>query len=133
MSKDRLEDIDNWLKSNYKSQNDYLLKLKKKERKWREKYTEELSEYVFIPTKEDLLEHVKKGGYIRYINLKGELRWGGILVSTFQGKKSLKMILQNKTYKRWIISWNKNYIFYRPHRTSSDKLRELFIEIAGIK
>ena len=132
MLKKRLKDIDKWLESNYKSENEYLLKLKKKEEKWRTKYTEELKEYIFIPTQDDLKKYVKKGGYIRYVNLKGELKWGGIFVNLVQGKRTIKINLQNKTYKRWLISWNKNYIFYRPHRTSNDKLRELFVSIAGI-
>lgn len=132
MLKKRLKDIDKWLESNYKSENEYLLKLKKKEEKWRTKYTEELKEYIFIPTQDDFKKYVKKGGYIRYVNLKGELKWGGIFVNLVQGKRTIKINLQNKTYKRWLISWNKNYIFYRPHRTSNDKLRELFVSIAGI-
>ena len=132
MLKKRLKDIDKWLESNYKSENEYLLKLKKKEEKWRTKYTEELKEYIFIPTQDDLKKYVKKGGYIRYVNLKGELKWGGFFVNLVQGKRTIKINLQNKTYKRWLISWNKNYIFYRPHRTSNDKLRELFVSIAGI-
>ena len=132
MLKKRLKDLDKWLESNYKSENEYLLKLKKKEEKWRSKYTEELKEYIFIPTQDDLKKYVKKGGYIRYVNLKGELKWGGIFVNLVQGKRTIKLNLQNKTYKRWLISWNKNYIFYRPHRTSNDKLRELFVSIAGI-
>ena len=132
MLKKRLKDIDKWLESNYKSENEHLIKLKKKEEKWRSKYTEELKEYIFIPTQDDLKKYVKKGGYIRYVNLKGELKWGGIFVNLVQGKRTIKINLQNKTYKRWLISWNKNYIFYRPHRTSNDKLRELFVSIAGI-
>jgi len=132
MLKKRLKDIDKWLESNYKSENEHLMKLKKKEEKWRSKYTEELKEYIFIPTQDDLKKYVKKGGYIRYVNLKGELKWGGIFVNLVQGKRTIKINLQNKTYKRWLISWNKNYIFYRPHRTSNDKLRELFVSIAGI-
>ena len=132
MLKDRLKDIDQWVNSNYISENKHLLKLKKKEEKWRKKYTEELENYVFIPTKKDLEKYVKIGGYIRYINLNNELKWGGILLRVYQDKNNWKLFLKNTSNKKWNITWDNNYIFYREHRTSSDKLKELFLSIAGI-
>ena len=29
--------------------------------------------------------------------------------------------------KRFIVSFNKNYIFYKNHQTSADKMRKIFI------
>ena len=37
------------------------------------------------------------------------------------------MILCNSEYNRFIISFQKNYIFYKCHQTSSDKTRKIFL------
>ena len=127
MLKKRLKDLDKWLESNYKSENEYLLKLKKKEEKWRSKYTEELKEYIFIPTQDDLKKYVKKGGYIRYVNLKGELKWGGILLKKYKFNNINMMHICNSSSKTFNVSFEKNYIFYKKHTTQADKTRKLFL------
>ena len=97
------------------------------------KYEEELSEYIHIDYN-DLLSKVQIGGYIRYINLDGELRWGGILIKIEDiESRDTKLLLMNTSRKFWEIKFSKNYVFYKKHTTYNDKLRELFISYAGIK
>ena len=97
------------------------------------KYEEELSEYIYIDYN-DLLSKVQIGGYIRYINLNGELRWGGILIKIEDiESRDTKLLLMNTSRKFWEIKFSKNYVFYKKHTTYNDKLRELFISYAGIK
>ena len=97
------------------------------------KYEEELSEYIYIDYN-DLLSKVQIGGYIRYINLDGELRWGGILIKIEDiESRDTKLLLMNTSRKFWEIKFSKNYVFYKKHTTYNDKLRELFISYAGIK
>ena len=98
-----------------------------------QKYQDELKEYIHVDYN-DLLSKVKKGGYIRYVNLNGELRWGGILLEIKDiDSRDAKLMLMNMSKKIWVINFSKNYIFYKKHTTYNDKLRELFISFAGIK
>jgi hypothetical protein len=108
-------------------------KLQRTIEKFEQKYPEELSEYIYIDYN-DLLSQVKLGGYIRYINLDGELRWGGVLIKIDNiESRDAKLLLMNTSRKFWEIKFSKNYIFYKKHTTYNDKLRELFISYAGIK
>ena len=108
-------------------------KLQRTIEKFEQKYPEELSEYIHIDY-HDLLSQVEIGGYIRYINLNGELRWGGVLIRIDDIEtRDAKLLLMNTSRKFWQIKFSKNYVFYRKHTTYNDKLRELFISYAGIK
>ena len=74
------------------------------------KYEEKLSEYIYIDYN-DLLSKVQIGGYIRYINLDGELRWGGILIKIEDiESRDTKLLLMNTSRKFWEIKFSKNYI-----------------------
>lgn len=108
-------------------------KLQKTIEKFEQKYPEELNEYIHIDYN-DLLSQVELGGYIRYVNLNGELRWGGVLIKIDDiESRDAKLLLMNTSRKFWQIKFSKNYVFYKKHTTYNDKLRELFISYAGIK
>jgi hypothetical protein len=83
------------------------------------KYNKELQNYNYVLLEE--INNLKIGGYIKYINEYDELYWGGALVnidSNFIYMKKDDIIKINKF---------KNLIFYRNHRTKTDKTREIFI------
>jgi hypothetical protein len=108
-------------------------KLNKRIERFEQKYSEELSEYMYIDYS-DLLSKVHVGGYIRYVNYNNELRWGGILLEIKDiDTRDAKLMLKNTSNNIWMIKFSKNYVFYRKHTTYNDKLRELFISYVGIK
>ncbi len=88
------------------------------------KYEVELNKYNLI--KECDLDDLKPGGYVKYINYKDELKFGGILINKFINKNKLYLTLSNNNYK-YTLSFNRNIIFYLKNRTTADKLREIFI------
>jgi hypothetical protein len=92
-----------------------------------QKYKKELEGYKFINGGD--VKNILIGGYIRYINLEGELKYGGILIKKNNEKKISKTIfvLKNTNGKVWKVSYKKNYIFYKKHTTVNDKFRDLFI------
>ena len=104
-------------------------------------FSNELDNYDHISTLEYFLNNCKNGGYIRYVNMKNELKWGGILLKiknpeydnlseeTYNNNENIVLVLKNKSNKIYEIDWRKNYIFYRKHKTSNDNLRELFISL----
>lgn len=90
----------------------------------KEKYKTELDKYSIIEKKD--INKLKIGGYVRYINLNNELKWGGILIKKIKENNFNFLIL--KTNINIIkICFEKNIIFYQNHRTSADKMREIFI------
>jgi hypothetical protein len=91
------------------------------------KYEKELEGYKFINGGD--IKNILIGGYIRYINLEGELKYGGILIKKKDEDKISKtiFILKNTNKKVWKVSYKKNYIFYKKHTTINDKFRDLFI------
>jgi len=89
-------------------------------------YKEELEEYEFIENLSKF-NSLKKGGYIRYINLNEELKWGGILLKKYKFDDMNMMLLCNSNSKNFSISFEKNYIFYKKHTTQADKTRKLFL------
>lgn len=89
-------------------------------------YKQELEEYEFIENLSKF-NSLKKGGYIRYINLNEELKWGGILLKKYKFDDINMMLLCNSNSKNFSISFEKNYIFYKKHTTQADKTRKLFL------
>ena len=126
----RLKDIEN-LVDQVKSQEKWQSDLNKKIYKWKSDYEKELEDYEFIESEEELKTTVKKGGYVRYFNANDELRYGGFLVNIFDDNEITKITLMNIMGKRWVISWTRNYIFYKKHTTANDKLRKIFISLLG--
>jgi hypothetical protein len=124
----RLKDIENFVNQT-KSQEKWQSELNKKIYKWKSEYEKELEDYIFIESEVDLKSTAKKGGYIRYFNANDELRYGGFLVNIFEDNEITKITLMNTMGKRWVVSWTRNYIFYKKHTTANDKLRKIFISL----
>ena len=129
----RLKEIDEIINS-IKNEDSYLKELYEKSNLFKKKFKNELEDYELI-TDLDSLYKLKSGGYIRYVNMKEEIRYGGILLKVFESenkddfyKKNL-IILQNSDNKKWTISWEKNYIYYKKQTKKGDNLRNLFISI----
>ena len=122
---DREKKIDNFVESIF-SQKKWKKKMDKKINKWKKKYSKELEDYEFVYNSDEFYQ-LKIGGYIRYFNLNNELKWGGILLKVFKQEDRNLMVLGNSEFKRMIVSFDKNYIFYKTHKTASDINRKLFI------
>ena len=97
------------------------------------KFEIELNDYFYITEKN--LSQMKVGGYIRYITMNEELKWGGILVNIVNKKKltKMKLVLKNSTNNFWNIKYKNFYIFYKNNVSRHDKFRDLFISKAHLK
>ena len=97
------------------------------------KFDIELNDYFYINDKN--LDQMKVGGYIRYVTINEELKWGGILIKIKDIKRLIKMklVLKNSTNNYWNIKFKNFYIFYRKNVSKYDKFRELFISKAHLK
>lgn len=132
----RFKEIDKFVNS-INTQKEFDEKFKKKHLKYKKKFNE-LDEYNSVYNLEDL-NNLKMGGYIRYVNLKGELRYGGILIKVFKSENDNEfniknlMILQNSQNIKFTISWEKNYIYYKTQTKKGDNLRDLFISLLNNK
>ena len=122
---DREKIIDNLVDSII-TEKEYNKKLEKKIKKWKKKYKKELEDYEFVYNSEEFYQ-LKIGGYIRYINLNNKLKWGGILLKVFKQEDRNLMVIGNSNFKRLVVSFDKNYVFYKSHKTASDINRKLFI------
>ena len=124
---ERKKKIDNFLKQ-MQNQNEWEGKMKQLLKELRNKFKDELEDYAFVKDVETLYQ-LKTGGYIRYINLNNKLKWGGILIKVYPDKKRDRnlMVLLSQNSKRFVVSFEKNYIFYKNHTTYTDKTRKLFI------
>ena len=123
----REKDIDKFLNS-IKTEDQWKKEMKKKVKKWKEKYKKELEDYEFVYTSDELFQ-LKLGGYIRYINLNDELRWGGIYLKNFMNKDRTMIVLANSNMKTFTISFDSNYVFYKKHVRVNDRTRKLFISL----
>lgn len=132
MSK-RLKEIDEIINS-IKSQKEYENEMKLKVEDLIKKFSDKLNGYKFVSSLDELYK-LKPSGYIRYINFNDEIKFGGILIKIFKSetdnefnKKNL-ILIQNSDNIKWVISWEKNYIFYKSQTKKGDNLRNLFISI----
>lgn len=97
-------------------------------------YKEQLENYTFVKSKEELYE-LKLSGYIRYFDLDNNIKFGGILIKVFQTKNDIEdkkkniLLLQNSDGIRWSISWENNFIFYKKQTKKGDHLRNIFISL----
>lgn len=121
----REKQIDSFL-SQLESQEEYENNIKNKVTEFKNKYKDELEDYTFV---KDIKEYnkIQKGGYVRYFNLNNEIKWGGILIKKIQNNDMDLMVLCNSGCNRFVVSFQKNYIFYKHHQTASDKTRKLFM------
>jgi hypothetical protein len=99
----------------------------------KEKYEIELSEYKYISNEN--IDELITGGYVRYVNMNEELKWGGILVKKVSQKKlsRMKLVLKNTGNNYWNIKYKNFYIFYRKNFSKYDKFKDLFISKAHLE
>lgn len=121
----REKQIDSFL-SQLETQEEYEYNKKLKVEIFKSKYNDELEDYVYIKNVEDY-NKIQKGGYVRYFNLNDELKWGGILIKKIKNNNTDLMVLCNSSCNRFVVSFQKNYIFYKKHQTASDKTRKIFM------
>lgn len=111
---------------NIKSQEEYEEENKKNITKYLNIFKDELEEYIFVKDINKFTS-LQLGGYIRYINLNEELKWGGILLKKFKFNDINMMVLCNSYGKNFKVSFEKNIIFYKKHTTQADKTKKLFL------
>ena len=89
-----------------------------------EKYTKELKSYEYISTLEYFLNNCKNGGYIRYVNMKNEIKWGGILLkiktpgedllkTKYIENENIILVLKNSSNKIYEVDWRKIIYFIK--------------------
>lgn len=130
--------LDNILKTMNFNVNDYIDEL-------RTKYKEKLNGYIYIPT--DKFNSMEIGGYVKYVDSKGNIKNGGILIDFANTNihknvnkyifpdyvpdpieyDKIKLLLKGRNNKMWHVSISNKYIFYKSHRTVNDKFRDLFL------
>ena len=93
---DRLNDI-NKIVNSIKTQKSFNKDLENKADKYIKKYPDLLKDYTLIKNKK-ILKLFKNGGYIRYVNKNGLIRYGGLLLKVFEPPNSdiTMLLLQNK-------------------------------------
>ena len=97
------------------------------------KYSEKLENYYYI---DNDIDKLKKGGYIKYINLNNKLNYGGILINieNLNNISEMNLVIKNNyTNKIFKINFLNNYIFYKSHKTQNDNFRKLFFKLSNIK
>lgn len=94
------------------------------------RYYEDLENYNYINSINDLKENVKCGCLIRYFTYDGEMRYGGILLKKIIIKKNriddAILLLKNKQGQTWKFHFN-NYLVFFNKNNKNDKMRNLFI------
>ena len=129
----RLKEIDDFVNS-IKTENDYAIEIQETMEKYKEKFYNELLDYKPVINLKDLY-NLKNAGYIRYVNFNNEIKYGGILLKVFKSENEEEIsqknliLLQNSNNKKWTISWEKNYIFYKKQTKKGDNMRNLFISL----
>ena len=112
--------------SQLETQEEWEQKMNKKIGKLYKKYPNELEDYIYIKD-EEKYNNIRTGGYVRYFNLNDELRWGGILLKKYKHEDMNMMVLCNSSFKRFLVCFDKNIVFYKNHTTQADKTRKLFL------
>jgi hypothetical protein len=124
---DREKKTDLFLKQ-MTSQDTWENNINKKISEFKKIYNKELEDYDYVKNTNQLYQ-LKLGGYIRYLNFNNSFRWGGILLKVYYDEKRDRhlMVVSNKSYKRYVVSFDNNYIFYKKHKTQSDTYKKLFL------
>jgi hypothetical protein len=126
---DRLNDI-NRIVNSIKTQKSFIKDLENKAASYKSNNPDVLNNYELVKNK-NKLKNCKNGGYIRYVNKDGKLRYGGMLLKVFKPPDSdiTMLLLQNKNNNKWSITWERNIIFYKKQVKKGDNLRNLFISL----
>ena len=100
--------------------------------KLKKKYEIELNDYFYINS--DNLDKMLVGGYIRYINVNEELKWGGILIKIIDKSKltRMKLVLKNTNNNYWYMKFKNYFVFYKNNVSKYDKFKDLFITTAHL-
>jgi hypothetical protein len=93
--------------------------------KYLEKY-QELEGFTFVNNIEEF-KNLSYGIVIRYVNFDGELKWGGIYLKYWIENEKHHIYLANKSFNKYHITFENNYIYYKKPESESDKIRKLFI------
>ena len=129
----RLKEIDNIVEEFF-PQKKYQLELQQKISKFKLKYKDELKDYNYVKSKDELY-NLKSAGYIRYFDKDDNLKYGGILIKVFESEannideKRTLILIKNSQNNQWVISWENNTIFYKEQTKKGDNLRDLFISL----
>ena len=90
------------------------------------KYKDELEGMTYIHNEN--INVVQPGGLIKFINLNGELKGGGIVLNIYNKDKLTKMTfymkIPGKTYN---LSYSRNYIFFTT--SAKSKMRKILTNI----
>jgi hypothetical protein len=91
-------------------------------------HKDKLENYIYINN--DNLDILKTGGKIRYIDLNGNLQYGGILIKIMDTHMltTLKFLLKSSSYF-YILSYSKYYIFFEPVVKKKELKRKIFSEL----
>ena len=91
-------------------------------------YKDKLENYIYI--NHDNLHILKSGGKIKYIDLNGNLKYGGILIKMVDTDMytTLKFLLKIQSIF-YTISYTKNYIFFEPPEESKKNKRKMYTEL----
>lgn len=96
-----------------------------------ETYYNELIDYEYIQSINDLNHTVREGGMIRYFTYDGDIRYGGfILKKIFIKKNDINdciILIKNSKGGKWKIHFNNYIIFYKKQKTRNSDIRNLFI------
>ena len=94
------------------------------------KYKTELEDFTYISS--DSLHKLKLGGTLRYVNIRGEIRYGGLLtgIKGDDSYETMKFVIRKQNGKFMQISFERNYIFFRPRRTKQFYLNKKLLEIS---
>jgi len=109
---DRLSDIDKLI---------YKLKPIDIIDKIKNKYKEELKFHNFIKTLDEF-KKLETLGTIMYVNrFDNQLRYGGLLIKIILKNNNYVAIIIQKNKRKYFVSFNSNFIFYRPHKNKEMK------------
>jgi hypothetical protein len=113
----------------FKNKLDELYKMTNVKKEILKKFGNELEGFKYVNDVNDF-NLIKKGNYIRYVNIYGEFNYGGIFVRlTISKNKDVKMLLMNVNRKFWAVNIKEVFIFYKhPEKKDSDnQLKRLFL------
>ena len=95
------------------------------------KFQTELDGFEYIDSSN--LSKIKEGGFLRLVDLKENLKWGGMIIK-FINKNNLSKFqiqLRNSKNNMWKIKFIKYFVFYKKNDPGA-KFRDLFLSFADI-
>ena len=95
------------------------------------KYQDELNGFDYIDSNN--ISKIKEGSFIRLIDLKENLKWGGMIIKLINKNNLSKFQIQlkNKNNNLWKVKFIKYFVFYKQN-IPNGKFRDLFISLAKL-